>query len=79
VYIEKGIIGIKIKKPGGSKSRITDSDKEIVLSALFNDPLIFGYLRNTWSLSSLARCLTDELDIPISFKRLQRITKEMVC
>ena len=77
VYVENGIDGIKIKKPGGSKSRITDSDKEIILSALFNDPHIFGYLRNTWSLRSLARCLTDELDIPISFKHLQRITKDM--
>ena len=28
-------------------------------------------------LRSLARCLTDELDIPISFKHLQRITKDM--
>jgi transposase len=72
VYIKKGIVGIKIKKPGGSKSRITDSDKEIILSALFNDPHIFGYLRNTWSLRSLARCLTGELDISISFKHLQR-------
>jgi transposase len=77
VYIKKGIVGIKIKKPGGSKSRITDSDKEIILSALFNDPHIVGYLRNTWSLRSLARCLTDELDIPVSFKHLQRITKDM--
>jgi transposase len=73
-YIKKGLVGIKIKKPGGSKSRITDENKEIILSALFNDPHIFGYLRNTWSLRSLARCLTDELDIPISFKHLQRIT-----
>ena len=76
-YIKKGLVGIKIKKPGGSKSRITDENKEIILSALFNDPHIFGYLRNTWSLRSLARCLTDELDIPISFKHLQRITKDM--
>ena len=74
---KKGLVGIKIKKPGGSKSRITDRDKEIILSALFNDPHIFGYLRNTWSLRSLARCLTDELDIPISFKHLQRITKDI--
>ena len=61
----------------GTKSGGTDEDKEIVLSTLFNDPHIFGYLRNTWSLRSLARCLTDELDIPISFKHLQRITKDM--
>ena len=44
---------------------------------LFNDPHIFGYLRNTWSLRSLARSLTDELGIPISFKHLQRITKDL--
>src|SRR5215831_1967501 len=44
---------------------------------LFNDPHIFGYLRNTWSLRSLAKCLTDELDIPISFKHVQRITKDL--
>jgi hypothetical protein len=44
---------------------------------LFNDSHIFGYLRNTWSLRSLARCLTDELGIPIIFKHLQRITKDM--
>jgi putative transposase len=76
-YIKKGIDGLKNKKPGGAKSRITDSDKEIIVSALFNDPHIFGYLRNTWSLRSLARCLTDELDIPISFKHLQRITRDL--
>lgn len=76
-YLNKGIDGLRNKKPGGAKFRITDEDKEIILSALFNDPHIFGYLRNTWSLRSLARCLTDELGIPISFKHLQRITKEM--
>ena len=77
-YIKKGIDdGVRMKKPGGSKSSITDENKEVILSALFNDPHIFGYLRNTWSLRSLARCLTDELDIPISFKHLQRITKDM--
>jgi hypothetical protein len=59
------------------QSRITDEDKEIILSALFNDPHLFGYLRNTWSLRSLSRCLTDELDIPISFKHLQRLTKDL--
>jgi len=76
-YLDKGIDGLRNKKPGGAKFRITDEDKEIILSALFNDPHIFGYLRNTWSLRSLARCLTDELGIPISFKHLQRITKDM--
>ena len=76
-YIKKGIDGVRMKKPGGSKSSITDENKEIILSALFNNPHLFGYLRNTWSLRSLARCLTDELDIPISFKHLQRITKDM--
>jgi transposase len=76
-YIRSGIDGVKMKKPGGSKSGITDEDKEIILSALFNDPHLFGYLRNTWSLRSLARCLTDELDIPISFKHLQRIIKDL--
>lgn len=34
-------------------------------------------LRNTWSLRSLANCLTNELGIPISFNRLQRITKDL--
>lgn len=76
-YLKKGIDGLRNKKPGGAKSRITDQHKEIILSALFNDPHIFGYLRNTWSLRSLARCLTDELEIPISFKHLHRITKHM--
>ena len=77
-FVHGGIEELKIKKrPRGMNSRITDENKEIILSALFNDPHIFGYLRNTWSLRSLARCLTDELDIPISFKHLQRITKDM--
>jgi transposase len=76
-YLNKGIDELRNRKPGGAKFRITDEDKEIILSALFNDPHIFGYLRNTWSLRSLARCLTDELGIPISFKHLQRITKDM--
>ena len=48
-----------------------------MLSVLFNDPNLFGYVRNTWSLRSLAKCLTEELDIPISFKHLQRILKDM--
>lgn len=77
LYIKDGIDGLKSKKSGGAKPRITDEDKEIILSALFNDPHIFGYLRNTWSLRSLARCLTDELGISISFRHLQRITKDM--
>jgi transposase len=76
-YIQGGIDEVKIKKTGGSKSGITDEDKEIVLSALFNYPHIFGYLRNTWSLRSLAKCLTNEVGIPISFKHLQRITKDL--
>jgi transposase len=76
-YIQGGVDEVKIKKTGGSKSGITDEDKEIIRSALFNDPHIFGYLRNTWSLRSLAKCLTNELGIPISFKHLQRITKDL--
>ena len=76
-YIQSGIDGVKIKKTGGLKSGITDEDKEIILSALFNDPHLFGYLRNTWSLRSLAKCLTDELGVSISFKHLQRITKDL--
>ena len=28
-YIKKGLVGIKIKKPGGSKSRITDRIKRL--------------------------------------------------
>ncbi|MGB7639165.1 MAG: hypothetical protein WBL88_16510, partial [Nitrososphaeraceae archaeon] len=75
--IQGGVDEVKIKKTGGSKSGITDEDKEIILLALFNDPHIFGYLRNTWSLKSLAKCLTNELGIPISFKHLQRITKDL--
>ena len=58
-YIQRGIDGVKMNKPGGTKSSITDEDKEIILSALFNDPHMFGYLRNTWSLRSLANCLTN--------------------
>ena len=77
-YIQRGIEGgVRIKKPGGSKSGITDEDKEIILSALFNDPHLFGYLRNAWSLRSLAKCLINELGLRISFKHLQRITKDL--
>lgn len=76
-YIQMGTQGLEIKKTGGTKFRITDEDREIMLSVLFNDPNIFGYIRNTWSLRSLAKCLTEELDIPISFKHLQRILKDM--
>ena len=76
-YLQMGTKGLEIRKPGSTKSRITDEDREIMLSVLFNDPNIFGYIRNTWSLRSLAKCLTEELDIPISFKHLQRILKDM--
>lgn len=76
-YLENGTTGLKIKKTGSSQSRITDENKEVMLSVLFNDPNLFGYVRNTWSLRSLAKCLTEELDIPISFKHLQRILKDM--
>jgi transposase len=77
-YIKEEIEGLKISKNhGGRKPRITDESKEIILSVLFNDPHIFGYLGNKWSLRSLARCLTDTLDIQISFKHLQRITKDL--
>ena len=41
-------------------------ERLFMLSVLFNDPHIFGYIRNTWSLRrSLAKCLTEELDIPM--------------
>lgn len=53
-YVKNGIEGLKIRKPGGLKSSITDKDQEIILSVLFNEPNIFDYLRNTWSLRSLA-------------------------
>jgi hypothetical protein len=70
---------LEIKKTGSSQSRITDENKEIMLSVLFNDPNLFGYVRNTWSLRSLSKCLTEEeLNIPISFKHLhQRILKDI--
>jgi len=55
-YIKNGIKGLKIKKNhGGPKPRITEESKEIILSVLFNNPRLFGYLRNTWSLDDLAR------------------------
>jgi transposase len=77
-YIRNGIECLKIRENhDGRKPRITEEDREVILSVLFNDPHTFGYLRNTWSLRSLARCLTDELGIPISFKHLQRITKDI--
>ena len=38
---------------------------------------IFLVISETRSLRSLAKCLTEELDIPISFKHLQRILKDM--
>ena len=65
-YLQIGTKGLEIRKPGGTKSRITDENREIILSILFNDPNIFGYIRNTWSLRSLAKCLTEELGIPIN-------------
>ena len=63
VYAKKGIEGLPICRSSRSKSRITDEDREIILSALFIDPHLFGYLRNTWSLRSLAKCLTNELGL----------------
>src|SRR5918992_1762400 len=76
-YLKTGTKGLEIKKTDGTKFRITDEDREIMLSVLFNDPNIFGYIRNTWSLRSLAKCLTEEFGISISFKHLQRILKDM--
>jgi transposase len=76
-YIKKRTEGLQICRNIRFKSSITNEDKEIILSALFNDPHLFGYLRNTWSLRSLAKCLTNELGVPISFKHLQRITKDL--
>ena len=46
-YLKIGTKGLEIKKPGGTKFRITEEDKGIMLSVLFNDPNIFGYIRNT--------------------------------
>lgn len=57
-----GAKGLEIKKKTGStKSRITDEDREIMLSVLYNDPHIFGYIRNTWSLSHLQSVLQKNL------------------
>jgi transposase len=75
-YLQIGTKGLEIRKLGGTKFHITDEDRETILFVLFNDPNIFGYIRNTWSLRSLAKCLTEELDIPISFRHLQRILKK---
>ena len=44
-YLKTGTKGLEIKKPGGTKFRITDEDRGIMLSVLFNDPNIFGYIR----------------------------------
>ena len=57
---------IRDKETRWYKFRITDEDRGIMLSVIFNNPNIFGYIRNTWSLRSLAKCLTEELDIPIN-------------
>jgi transposase len=77
VCAKTGTKGFEIKKLGGTKFRTTDEDREIMLSVLFKDPNIFGYIRNNWSLRSLAKCLTEELDIPINFKHLERILKDI--
>lgn len=70
-FTHGGIGKARIKKrPTGLNSLITNENKEIILSALFDDSISLVILENTRSLRSLARCLTDELDIPISFKRL---------
>ena len=56
------------------------TERETILSVLFNDPTIFAYVRNTWSLRSLAKCLTEQKSLisqSISFKHLQRILKDM--
>ncbi len=74
VYIKEEIELLGIKENHGRKPRITDQGREIILSALFNDPHVFGCLRNTWSLFQV---IGDELGIPISFKHLQRITREL--
>src|SRR5574339_1190904 len=80
-YLQIGTNGLEIrKKTGGTKSRrITDENREIILSVLFNDPNIFGYIRNTWSLRSLAKCLLQKnlTFQSISFRHLQRILKDM--
>ena len=55
VYAKKGIEGLQICRSSKSKSRITDEDREIILSALFIDPHLFGYLRNTWSLRIIGK------------------------
>src|SRR5574342_499265 len=78
-YLQIETNGLEIrKKTGGTKSRrITDENREIILSVLFNDPNIFGYIRNTWSLRSLAKCLTEEFDIPINkFQTSSKDTEE---
>ena len=41
-----GTKGLEIRKPGGTKFRITDEDKEIMLSVLFNDPNFWLYQKH---------------------------------
>ncbi len=55
------------------------TERETILSVLFNDPTIFAYVRNTWSLRSLAKCLLQKslISQSISFRHLQRILKDM--
>jgi len=40
-YLQTGTKGLEIRKTGGTKSRIIDENREIMLSILFNDPNIF--------------------------------------
>ena len=55
------------------------TERETILSVLFNDLTIFAYVRNTWSLRSLAKCLLQKslISQSISFKHLQRILKDI--
>ena len=66
-HIYTGISRLEIKKKTRStKSRITEEDREIILSVLFNDPNIFACQKHLESEVTGKVSFTEEFDIPIN-------------
>lgn len=60
----------------GKASQYTEAIRRRIVQIALKDPKLFGYLRNDWNLRLLARHLTRNASVEISFQHLQRILHE---
>ena len=76
-YREKGIAGLKLRPHPGRPPRISSEQKRLIAEGALTQPTAFGYLKNEWSISFLARHLSEQVGITISKSHLCTILHQL--